>query len=151
MKHVKLFENFGEENIVAIPNLVTVELSDVWKDSKNLYKMPNTVELFNNNEIYSYIGNTRLDGFSGVIYFASRKDNLIFITGLDLEGAERNYDIDSLTSPYTKSKNQLDNSGLRKFQQGTCTLGMLNNADYSGDLEVGMTDNRGYFKIIEIK
>jgi hypothetical protein len=150
MKYIKLFENFSEEkNSMEYPNLIEVKLTDVLKDSKNLYKMPDTVELPNDDELYSYIGNTELDGFSGVIYFASRRGNLIFITGLDLKGAERKYDLNSLTSTYAKSKTELDRSGLRNFPEATCTLGP--NADYAGELEIGMKDHRGYFEIVSVK
>lgn len=143
MKYIKLFESFSG------PNTVTVRLTDVWKDSMNLYTMPEEVELPNNSELYYYIGNTKLDVSGGVIYFASRKDNLIFITGFDLEGAERNYDLNSLTGRYAKSKGELDRSGLRKFPHGTCTLGP--NADYNGELEIGMKDHRGYFEIVSVR
>ena len=146
MKYIKLFESF------SAPNTVTVKLTDVWKDSMNLYTMPEEVKLPNNGELYTYIGNTKINGSSGVIYFASRKDNLIFITGLDLEGAERNRNFDqfnSLLSLYPKSKIELDRSGLRKFPHGTCTLGP--DADYNGELEIGMKDHRGYFEIVSVR
>ena len=93
--------------------------------------------------------NTELTGFSGILYFASRKDNLIFITGLDMKGMEKKYDLNSLTNLYAKSKMEIDRTGLRKFSAGTCTLGP--NADYTGELEVGMSDHRGYFKIVSMK
>lgn len=143
MKYIKLFESF------SAPNTVTVKLTDVWKDSMNLYTMPEEVKLPNNGELYTYIGNTELNGSSGIIYFASRKDNRIYITGLDLEGAERNYDLNSLIGRYAKSKIELDRSGLRKFPHGTCTLGP--DADYNGELEIGMKDHRGYFEIVSVR
>ena len=137
-----------KEEPIEYPNSITVKLTDEWKNSYDLYRVPNEVTLPNNSEVYTYIGNTRLDGFSGVIYFASRKDNLIFITGLDVEGREKNYDINSLTNTYLKSKTEINNSGLRKFPHGTTTLGP--NSDYQGPLEIGMTDHRGYFKIVSL-
>jgi hypothetical protein len=90
-----------------------------------------------------------MTGFDGTLYFASRRDNLIFITGLDMQGMEKNYDLNSLTNLYAKSKMEIDRAGLRKFTEATCTLGP--NADYTGELEVGMSDHRGYFKITSMK
>jgi hypothetical protein len=148
MKYLKLFENFES---VEYPDSVTVKLTDKWKNSHNLYHMPSKVDLLNNDKTYTYIGNTKLDGYSGILYFASRRDNQVFITGLDVEGADKNYDINSLTDPHYKSKNVIENSGLRKFPSGTCRLGKLDEPDYSGELEVGMTDHRGYFEIVALK
>jgi hypothetical protein len=146
LKYVKLFENFES---VKYPNSITVELTDVWKDTHELHTIPSEITLSNNDELYYYIGNTELTGFSGILYFASRKDNLIFITGLDMKGMEKKYDLNSLTNLYAKSKMEIDRTGLRKFSAGTCTLGP--NADYTGELEVGMSDHRGYFKIVSMK
>lgn len=137
-----------KEEPIEYPNSITVKLTDEWKNSHDLYKVPENVKLPNNDELYTYIGNTKLDGFSGTIYFASRKGNLVFITGLDMEGAEKNYDINSLTNQHFKSKTEIDNSGLRKFSDGTTTLGP--DSDYQGPLEIGMTDHRGYFKIVSL-
>ena len=148
LKYVKLFENFES---VKYPDSITVKLTDLWKNSHNLHNMPSEVKLFNDDESYTYIGNTKLDGYSGILYFASRKDNLIFITGLDIEGADKNYDINSLTNLYSKSKIEIEKTGLRKFSVGTCTLGKFNDSDYSGELKVGMPDHRGYFEIVSIK
>jgi len=148
MKYLKLYENFES---VKYPDSITVKLTDEWKNSHNLYHMPSQVDLLNNDETYTYIGNTKLDGYSGILYFASRRDNLVFITGLDVEGAEKNYDLKSLTDQYSKSKRAIENSGLRKFPSGTCTLGKLDEPDYSGELKVGMSDHRGYFEIVSIK
>ena len=148
LKYVKLFENFES---VKYPDSITVKLTDEWRDSHKLYTMPSEVKLFNDDETYTYIGNTKLDGYSGILYFASRRDNLVFITGLDVEGADKNYDINSLTNLYSKSKREIEKSGLRKFPSGTCTLGMLDEPDYSGELKVGMPDHRGYFEIVSIK
>lgn len=137
-----------KEEPIEYPNSITVKLTDEWKNSHDLYRVPENVKLPNNDEAYTYIGNTKLDGFSGTIYFASRKGNLIFITGLDIKGAEKNYDINSLTNQYFKSKTEIDNSGLRKFPAGTSTLGP--NSDYQGPLEIGMKDHRGYFEIVSL-
>ena len=60
------------------------------------------------------------------------------------------YNFDFLTNLYPKSEWELKDSGLREFHLSTCTLGEKNNPDYNGPLEVGMTDNRGYFKIVSI-
>ena len=147
MKHLKLFENFES---IKYPDLVTVKLTDEWKNSHNLFRMPSEVDLLNNGEKYTYIGNTKLDGYSGILYFASRRDNQVFITGLE-EGSYKDYDINSLTDPHYKSKNVIENSGLRKFPSGTCRLGKLDEPHYSGELEVGMTDHRGYFEIVDLK
>ena len=149
MKHLKLFENF---ETVKYPNSIKLKLTEKWKSENKLHNMPSEISLANDDELYTYIGNTKLDGFSGIIYFASRRDNLVFITGLDLKDKQHSdYDLESLTNLYSKSKRELDNSGLRKFSVGTCTLGELNNPDYSGSLEIGMTDHRGYFEIIDLK
>jgi hypothetical protein len=149
MRHLKLFENF---ETVKYPNSIQLKLTEKWKIEKDIHNMPSEISLANDDELYSYIGNTKLDGFSGIIYFASRRDNLVFITGLDLKDKQhRDYDLESLTNLYSKSKRELDNSGLRKFSVGTCTLGELNNPDYTGPLEIGMTDHRGYFEIIDLK
>jgi hypothetical protein len=148
LKYVKLFENFES---VKYPDSITVKLTDEWKNSHNLYNMPSQSTLLNDDETYAYIGNTEMTGFDGIIYFASRKGNLIFITGLDMKGAEKKYDLNSLTNQYSKSKREIENSGLREFSSGTCTLGKLKDPDYSGELEVGMTDHRGYFEIVSIK
>ena len=43
---------------------------------------------------------------------------------------------------------KIDNTGMRKFTEATCTLGP--NADYAGELK-GMKDHRGYFEIVAIK
>jgi hypothetical protein len=153
-KLIDQVKNFGKqvlnEGDERTPNSITLKLTDVWRDLHNLYNMPSQVTLFNDDESYTYIGNTNLTGFGGIIYFASRKNNLIFITGLDMEGAGKNYDLNSLLNLHSKSKREIEKTGLRKFSVGTCTLGELNNSDYSGELEVGMPDHRGYFKIIEI-
>jgi hypothetical protein len=152
MKYLKLYENFSEENTKKYPDSITVKLTDEWKNSHNLYHVPSQVDLLNNDETYTYIGNTKLDGYSGIIYFASRRDNLVFITGLDTsEKMSHDYDLKSLTDQYSKSKRAIENSGLRKFPSGTCTLGKLDEPDYSGELKVGMSDHRGYFEIVSIK
>jgi hypothetical protein len=62
-----------KEEPIEYPNSVTVKLTDEWKNSHDLYRVPENVKLPNNDEAYTYIGNTKLDGFSGTIYFASRK------------------------------------------------------------------------------
>ncbi len=146
MKYLKIFEDFES---VKYPDSITVELTDVWKKERELHTMPSEVTLTNNDELYYYIGNTKMTGFDGTLYFASRRDNLIFITGLDMQGMEKNYDLNSLTNLYAKSKMEIDRAGLRKFTEATCTLGP--NADYTGELEVGMSDHRGYFKITSMK
>ncbi len=149
MKHLKLFENF---ETVKYPNSIKLKLTEKWKIEKDIHNMPSEISLGNDDELYTYVGNTEPDGFSGIIYFASRRDNLVFITGLDLmDKQHRNYDFKSLTDQYSKTKRELDNSGIRQFSVGTCTLGELNNPDYTGSLEIGMTDHRGYFEIIDLK
>ena len=143
MKYIKLFENFES---VKYPDSITVKLTDVWKNTSKLHTLPYEVTLMNNKELYYYIGNTDLTISGGTIYFASRRDNLIFITGLDTKG--KDYD-DSLTNVIPRSKMQIDNTGMRKFTEATCTLGP--NADYTGELEIGMKDHRGYFEIVSVK
>lgn len=150
-KQMDKFKKILTENSAEKYKSITVKMTDKWLKTNDIYHKPNTIELRNDDEKYSYIGNTRLDSFSGVIYFASRKGNLIFITGLDFEGAERrgNIDVGSLTDGYPKSKYELEGTGLRKFPQATCTLGP--DPDYKGELEIGMKDHRGYFEIVAIK
>ena len=137
-----------KEEPIEYPDSITVKLTDEWEKVRDLFRVPYEVTLPNNPKVYVYIGNTKIDGFSGIIYFASRKGNLVFITGLDVKGADKNWDINSLTNQYPKSKTEIDNSGLRKFPTGTTTLGP--NPDYQGPLEIGMTDHRGYFKIVSL-
>jgi hypothetical protein len=104
----------------------------------------------NNPKAYCYVGNTMLDGFKGILYFASRNGNLIFITGLDVEGRKiLDTSLADLTDKYLKSQTQIDDSGLRKFPAGTCTLGP--DSDYQGELKVGDFDHRGYFEIVSMQ
>ena len=151
LKYVKLFENFES---VKYPSSITVKLTDVWKNTHEIYNMPSEVELLDDGDSYYYIGNTKLTGFGGVYYFATRNGNQISIDGLDIQGAKDR----SLSSPQSLTRpggrftsRDLDNSGLRRFPSGSCTLGEPNNADYEGELEVGMPEHRGYFKIVSIK
>lgn len=129
------------------PHSTILELTDAWGESQDLEDMPTKIELINNetnnpqNLNYSYIGNTRLTDFSGIIYFASRIDNQIKIIGLDVEGGNGKY-IDDLTDPnYYFGKNAIDKTGYRTFDVTTCEF---------EEMRVGMYDDKRYFKIVKI-
>jgi hypothetical protein len=186
LKYIKLFENF--EN-VKYPNSIRVKLTDTWKKSLSPFglspefvywkgpqrkselmhyeedvikgfKQPFTeVDLPNNDEIYTYIGATV---GHGNYYFASRRDNLIFIIWLDATrvgfgNAEKTEELFfQLTNGYPKTKHEINDflgkyKGLRQSESGTRTLGEHNNPDYRGELRVGMTDDKGYFEIVSMK
>ena len=76
-----------------------------------------------------------------------RKKNPQYIE-IENTHVSEDYD-DSLTNVIPQSKMQIDNTGMRKFTEATCTLGP--NADYAGELKVGMKDHRGYFEIVSVK
>jgi hypothetical protein len=61
MKHLKLFENF---ETVKYPNSIELKLTEKWKIEKDIHNMPSKISLRNDDELYNYIGNTKLDGFT---------------------------------------------------------------------------------------
>lgn len=147
LKYVKLFENF--EN-VKYPNSIRVKLTDTFEETHKIDKPRKILEvdLSNNPESYKFIGRNL---HNGVFYFASRKDNLIFITGVELQQFGQESIVSRLIFGDPVTKYEINAPGLRSFESGTCTLGEHNNPDYRGELRVGMTDHRGYFEIVSMK
>jgi len=134
-----------EESESSYPNNIEVKILDNWKKD-SIYGGPRRVTVYDDK--YTYIGNTKLSGFGGVIYFATFMPKIkeIQTSFINLEFAEPKINknqFDQLMSEYP-----LDSKYFRKIIEHH-NLRLAQDAYYKfNDLEPGSVDHRESFEIV---
>jgi hypothetical protein len=148
MKHIKLFENFSEEEA---PLVITVKVTAKGKDSMGLYTGPPEITMVsdkNNSQMESYnyyIGNQNFEfGKEINIYFAVYRHDIKEIQTMYLipKTAEQ---FGELVDSGFLTPQQIKNlpSDIRKVPDAYFK--------FENGIKVGEVDNRGYFEIVGVK
>jgi len=150
---VRLVKRIIREDDNLIPSSITVELTDEFIDSKELYKTNNPITM--RPEIYYNLGNTEASAYEDVnVYFAVYRPDIKEIQGICfvIPGNQKG-EIEWFL--YLEKKSQLfpnEIEGIMRFvEKGELKLVPDFDTNFRDDgLKVGSMDHREYFEIVDV-